>query len=303
MPTANWEDVMEKAEPLGSGISLLVPLHLNNQEERARNWNWLKAYWKANLPGAEIVIGSDEEAQTTKVPFSKSVAVNNAASVASGDVFVIIDADVYISIETILRAAKEIRLARKRGYRLWLMPYRRMYRLTAKASSKVLKSDPKSPFEYSCPPPDGSFTNTVLHQGIHVTKIGHWYGAMIQIMPKEAFELVGGWDPRFKGWGGEDHAAMVAMDTLYSPHKTLPDQVLHLWHPVHVPEKFDDAGGKQRRWENQTKSNDILSGRYYWSNGHPRRMRKLVDEFKDENHRHREHHRHHHKHRHPPCSF
>src|SRR5277367_444464 len=78
----------------GHGISILVPVHIT-EPERAKNWQWLKAYWQSSLPGAEIVIGDDSEVD--KVPFSKSAAVNNAASRARGNVFVIVDADVYIS--------------------------------------------------------------------------------------------------------------------------------------------------------------------------------------------------------------
>ena len=63
---------------------------------------------------------------------------------------------------------------------------------------------------------------------------------MIQIMPSEAFWEVGGWDERFRGWGGEDHAAMRATDTLYWRHKTMPVQVLHLWHPMISPDGTSD---------------------------------------------------------------
>jgi len=39
-------------------------------------------------------------------------------------------------------------------------------------------------------------------------------------------------DCRFRGWGGEDHSAMRALDTLDWRHTTHPTQVLHLWHPM-----------------------------------------------------------------------
>lgn len=291
---------MEKDEEIGCGISLLVPVYIGqHHDRRAQNWNWLKKYWEHHLPGAEIVIGADKEAAKHNLPFSKSVAVNDAACRANGDVFVIIDADAYPSPETILRAAREIRLARILGYKLWLIPYRRLFRLTEKAATRVLKSDPKDPHRFSSPPPDKDFVSTASFPGASAARKAHWYGAMLQIMPREAFELVGGWDPRFRGWGGEDYAAMAAMDTLYSPHKTLPDQILHLWHPVTGFEKAEDAAGKRRYWENQTGTNSILSSRYYQANRHPRRMRELLDEFKDEVKCHRHKHHRHHKHHHP----
>jgi hypothetical protein len=76
---------------------------------------------------------------------------------------------------------------------------------------------------------------------------------------------------------------MVTMDTLYSPHKTLPSQVLHLWHPNIIPEGSDNNKGKLRMWNNQVapSANDTLSGRYYWSQYNPKKMRGLVSEWKN----------------------
>jgi hypothetical protein len=160
------------------------------------------------------------------------------------------------------------------------MPYRRLFRLTDEVSGKILASDPKHPFKIPSPPRDGDFISTATFPGTLASKTGHWYGAMIQVVPREAFEMVGGWDPRFRGWGGEDYAAMVATDALYYPHKTLSDQVLHLWHPAIGFKNTDEAAGKRRFWENQTSTNSILSDRYYHSRGNAKRMRKLLDGIK-----------------------
>ena len=262
----------------GYGISILVPLCLSDGGPRARNWAWLQEYWRENLPGAEIVVGEDADVKKG-LAFSKSVAVNNAVSKALGDIFVVVDADGYISVESVLLCAKEIRTERKRGYRVWFVPYRKFFRLTEEATKRVLESDPKNPHKFSTPPSDDEILNKGFYKDSPEASIGHWYGALIQIMSREAFEEVGGWDSRFRGWGGEDHAAMRAMDTLYGPHKTLPSPVLHLWHPI---QSSTIGSAKNRVWNNQTSGsiNDALSGRYYWSQGNIRRMRSLVDEFR-----------------------
>jgi hypothetical protein len=104
---------------------------------------------------------------------------------------------------------------------------------------------------------------------------------MAQILPRTAYNIVGGWDERFRGWGGEDHAAMRATDTLYWHHKSLPDQVLHLWHPQIGPQGTAPwIHWKERMWEGQADPavNDRLSWRYYHAMGNKKRMRKLVDE-------------------------
>jgi glycosyltransferase involved in cell wall biosynthesis len=224
-------------------------------------------------------IGEDPLAlHDESVPFSKSVAVNDAARKAKGDVFVIVDADGYVSADAVLLCAKQIRRARAQKHRLWYVPYRQFYRLTEDATARVIESDPKKPYVYATPPHDQCILDTSGSQH------GHWYGAMIQIMSREAFDAVGGWDPRFRGWGGEDHAAMRAMDTLYWRHKTMPIQVLHLWHPMFSPEGTSAwVDWRYRMWRGQTKAgaNDDLSGRYYGANGDPVRMRKLVNEWRE----------------------
>lgn len=257
----------------GHGISILIPFRCPAKDTaRLRNVNWLKQYWTAQLPGAEIIIGEDTNID---VPFSKSVAVNDAASKATGDVFVIVDADGFLSAESVLHCAKEIRSARKNQKKLWFIPYRQFYRLTEEASKYLLESDPARPYQFSTP------LSSIYILNDTDPKVGHWYGAMIQIMPREAFENVGGWDERFRGWGGEDHAAMRAMDTLYCLHKTLPGQVLHVWHPQIGPQgQAALVNWKNRMWEGQSETgvNNKLSHRYYAAQNRPEMMRKLVDE-------------------------
>jgi len=154
--------------------------------------------------------------------------------------------------------------------------------LRKEAAARLLKSNPAKPYRFPTPP---KFSDIQNDSG---SRYGHWWGAGIQICPREAFEKVGGWDERFRGWGGEDHSAMQAMDTLYWRHKTLPGQHLHVWHPMlsdSAEGSEDDSGwvGWQYRvWKNQKTSgaNDKLSTRYYGANGKAIRMRKLVNEWK-----------------------
>ena len=276
----------------GHGISILIPFRCpDTTNPRIKNVEWLKRYWKAQLPGAEIVMGDCPDLSR---PFSKSVAVNDAAGKAKGDIFVIVDADGYVSAESVLHCANEIRAAEKKGKALWFVPYRLFYRMTEAASKKLLASDPAKPFKFGQP----------LEQehilGDTDPAYGHWYGAMIQICSRKAFELVGGWDERFVGWGGEDSAAMRAMDTLYGLHKTLPGQVLHVWHPQIGPSGVKEVvHWKERMWEGQSdpNANDHLNAEYYGAWMRPARMRKLLEGARDES-RHEHHHKHHHHHHH-----
>src|SRR5271167_1900757 len=117
----------------GNGISIIIPFRCTDPTNpRVRNVEWMKRYWAKQLPGAEIIMGEDPH---TDFPFSKSVAVNDAASRASGDVFVIVDADGYIGADAVMHCVKEIRSARRKGKKLWFVPYRQFYRLTEEASN------------------------------------------------------------------------------------------------------------------------------------------------------------------------
>jgi len=264
-----------RREKKGEGVSIIIPFRPSEKaKERLRNVLWLKQYWEVQLPGVEVILGDDPE---THRAFSKSVAINDAVSRSTGDVLVIVDADGFIAIDHVMHCVNEIRHARERDRRLWFVPYRQFYRLNEEASERLLASSPANPYPLG-EPPDLSLTINDTNP-----RTGHHYGAMIHIVPREAFELVGGWDESFRGWGGEDHAAMRAMDTLYWPHKTLPTSVLHVWHPMIGSDGVKrQVSWKDRRWEGQDDPtiNNKLSYRYYYCMNKPEMMRKLVDEWK-----------------------
>lgn len=248
-------------------ISLLVPFKTDNAW-REDVWKWLRKYWKNQIPGVEIVIGRDTSGHPV---FSKTNAVNDAASRATGDVFVILDADCYIPGDVILHCAERIRTARENQIPLWFVPYRTLYRLTKEATIKVLESNPKWPKVFPEPPPHKDIESTIG------TGFGHKFGALIMILPKEAFELVNGMDPRFRGWGGEDVSFLRAMDTLFAAHKNTGNDVLHLWH-TKVGESW-----KERMWEGQSgpRANERLASKYNHATGNKENMRKIINHGDD----------------------
>ena len=253
-----WHD---KRHPAKTKISLLVPFRTDNAE-RERNWSWLKAYWETQLPDAEIIIGTDDN-----VPFCKTSAVNDAFSRSSGDIIVILDADCYIDAESVTECARRIREARKTGKKLWFIPYRRFYRLTERASEFLLNSEPDEPYLFADPPPLDDLEST---SGV---SFGHWYGALIQIMPREAFVAVGGMDTRFRGWGSEDISFMHAVDTLFARHKTYNGPAYHVCHPT-----IQGRWKGTRQWAGQQKQemNDWLSWQYDQAAGDYEEMKRVV---------------------------
>ncbi len=258
-------------------ISLLVPLG-GDDPSRERNWNWLRRMWEAELPHCEIVIGRDK-ASTRRIhrprprPFSKAVALNNAFAKSHGDVIVLLDSDALLSAGVIQHCADRLRTQRKAGVRGWFVPYSALYRLTRQATELVLASDPRDPYQFPTPPPPQDVDNKDGSGPLNV------FGAMCQIMPREAFITVGGLDPRFRGWGAEDASLVHALDTLWGPHATTPNDILHLWHPAFIAAP-QGPSWTIKMWNHQTQPgmNDALGAQYAKAAGKPDEMRKLVDE-------------------------
>lgn len=261
-------DVEPRESGLPPRISLLVPFSHSSRQEggehRARTWKWLAQFWRAHLPMAEIVMGYDEG-----WVFSKSRAINRAAERACGEVFVILDADAFIDPQVIIDCARNISAALAKGKRLWYVPYRRLYRLNESFTVDLIESDPEDAYMMQSPPPDDA-----IEPGTHVTvNTGYRFGAMVQIMPAEAFFNCGGMDPRFQGWGGEDAAFLRAVDTLYSAHEVTNNDVCHLWH------LRPGKDWRTRRWVGQlVQQNARLAQRYSLATGEHTFMAGLVNE-------------------------
>ena len=255
-------------------ISIIVPFQ-SKEPSRRKNWRWLKRYWKAHLPEAEVIIGKDRKSQRRlwrrhPRPYSKTTAVNKAFRKAHGDIIVILDADCYIWWEVLNRCATQLREARKRGERIWFVPYRKLIRLNKAKTDELLGTNPRGPFQ---------FTTSLSRDEIEWSEYnGHQFGAMIQIMPREAFELLGGMDERFNGWGGEDVAFLNALDTLWGKHRNTPNPVFHLWHS----KLSVGTGGNypNRAWERQERPivNEALNRQYARAKGRPRLMQQLMRE-------------------------
>ena len=257
-------------------ISLLVPIG-GDDPVRAKNWRWLRRYWEDQLPGVEIVIGRDKLNERRRwrrkpLPFSKAVAVNHAFARSHGDIVVILDTDAYLPGEVIAHCAERLRHQRQAGVRSWFVPYDHLYRLTRRASSQVLLSDPRHPLRFPSPPPPGDIDGKDGSGPINI------FGAMCQVMPREAFTCVGGMDPRFRCWGAEDSAFALALDTLWGPRHNTPNDILHVWHPALIAGSGPSWTVKMWAGQDRPGANNDLGNRYHRAAGHPAYMRALVDQ-------------------------
>lgn len=189
-------------------VSILVP-YAPAGPVRERSWRWLEQRWRATLPDAEVILGTPDDAPDPG-RFCRAVAINRAAAKASGDVFVIADADTAFLAEGVYEA---VFLASRR----WILPYRYV-RLSEAASDAWLTSEPTA-----SPPAD-------WESGVEEEWPANVSGLVV--VSRAAFELVGGFDERFTGWGCEDEAFACSLAGLYAAPLRLAGHVAwHLWHP------------------------------------------------------------------------
>jgi len=257
-----WKTILDKHKLRRPKISLLIPFH-GRDKYRRKILRWVIKYMRNALPDCEIIIG-----RAAGNPFCKTRAMNRAARRANGKVLVILDADAYIDADVIDRCADRIIEEQKEGNRLWFVPYRKLYRLTEAATLKVLGSAPKFPYKFPTPPDACDVESTTK------ASYGHRYGAMIMMFPREAYNILGGFDERFVGWGGEDVALLRSLDTLYAKHKSTRNQILHLWHPRL------GASYREMKWAGQgwANANDRLAMKYHRATRMPAMMRLLGEE-------------------------
>lgn len=194
-------------------VSVIVPYRPDGGY-RDQAWEWIRQRWAAMFPDYEVVVGSDDGGANPG-EFNHGLAVNRAAERASGDVLLIADADVAPDpwlLEAVARvAAGDVR---------WALPSR--YRkLTREATDTAL----------------GWSADADLCK-LDVEWDGSVSVASIQVVPREGFDLVGGFDSRFDGWGADDVCFAIAMHTLWGAVTRVAGAVHHLWHPAPIAETY-----------------------------------------------------------------
>lgn len=191
------ENVMAK-------ISLIIP-YQPDHGRRDFVWSFVYERYQRLMPEVELCIAGDD----SKL-FSKAKAVNRAAKQATGDIFVIADAEVVFHPGLLDRILSEIHR------HPWIIPYTEVYRLTQEASDRLIEEG--LPEEIVVEETDIQSKQWVL-------------GGYMNAMPRSVFEKVGGMDERFEGYGYEDVAFAWSLDTLCGKHYRMEETIYHLWHP------------------------------------------------------------------------
>jgi hypothetical protein len=240
----------------GVKLSFLIPFR-DADGTRTRAKDWIVARWQHFYPDAEFVIESDDGVD----PFNKSMAVNNAAKQATGDMFAILDADTWVDLEWMERAVIAVS---KDG---WTRPARHM-RLQRGISDRLLALPPHSKLPTFATRDSESYGPTVGFLWVISAK-AWWDMAWHDERGRR------GMDERIRGWGGEDSAFTMAARAIVGPHRKLGGMVISLWHAR-------PRQGGQRIWMNQDRTteqdkNQLLL-RYRGSAHRASRMREVLQQ-------------------------
>lgn len=139
----------------------------------------------------------------------------------------------------------------QRGEVPWVVPHRPVRRLNRPATLRFKEGERE--FDQRTDQARGT------HRGIA--------GGGLFVITRKGWEAIDGFDPRFKGWGGEDSSMSRAADTLVGRHLRMDGTLWHLWHP---PQK------RTHRTQGSPASRRLVSA-YIRAKGRPALMRSLID--------------------------
>jgi hypothetical protein len=237
----------------GATVSVLVAFR-DTEGQRGEQWAFVRERLEREYPEAEIVVASDDGQE----PFHKTLALNRAAREATGDVFVVYDADTIVGIEGLHKSVDAVALHPDR----WAQPYRTKIKLLEGPTREILDAGE-------------SWDGTVDYRGRMENRTTFWAAPPL-VVHRQAWETVGGQEERVVGWGQEDLIFATALNVLVG--RPLPKQRLgdafHLWHP-----RIGVSGNDL--WVGQTQeqhvANIALWGRYRAARSQDE-MRALISE-------------------------
>lgn len=226
------------------GVAVIVPI-AGHDAHRSANWQWLEARYRALFPAWQICTGGADPRR-----WDKRRAIDAAIRGCTADILVIADADCVLAPEALLEAVRLL----ESGEASWVVPHTLVHRLTERATASW-RHDLDRPVVV-----DGDLAR-VPYRG--------FAGGGVLVVRRSDYVASGGIPPGFVGWGGEDEALAIVLDTLLGPHTRLPFDLVHLWHPP-------QAGGPGTSRSDDTRRNRALWRAYARLAGDVERLWAMV---------------------------
>jgi hypothetical protein len=189
-------------------VRIVVP-RLADGGHRDRLWEYCRDYWGEQLPDAELVEGHHEG----EGPFNRSAAINRATE-GEWDVAIILDSDTILDAGQVLAG---IELAEQTGS--LVLPYEKRNMLSRAGTYKIL----------------GGYVGSWERM---VSSRERDRVSCCVIVPRALWDVVGGFDERFEGWGGEDEAFYAACKALGGVER-MPGANWHLYHAASPHHRHD----------------------------------------------------------------
>lgn len=185
-------------------VVILVPRR-NDNGHRDRLWAFCRAWWEEHHEPMPIYEGHHNIG-----PFNRSAAVNLAAEAAGDwDVALIIDSDTISESASVQQA-----IARAHETGGLVVAHDRRHMMSEAGTQRILKGD-RSSWKRS-----GMIRKTYRDSVSCAVAIA-----------RSTWDSIGGFDDRFVGWGFEDTAFHIAVETITGlPIEVIHGECYHLWH-------------------------------------------------------------------------
>lgn len=193
-----------------------------NDFYRKKNLAISRKRWEEKIPEVELIISTNNDEQ-----FWKTKVINDAVKQATGDYFILADADIVFGSTLIDRIAA---IATKHP---WIIPWDTCYELSYQFSTQFYADDtfvlPKALTLGDLQPTTINYMNVKYLSNQYKNQYAV-DGAYMNVISREAFAEIGGMDERFIGWGYEDLAMDAALKTLVGYPYRMDEPIFHLYH-------------------------------------------------------------------------
>ena len=252
-----WGSSRPRVEVRGSnqGVSILVPFR-DSDGTRSQPWSFVRERLERLYPEAELIVASDDGED----PFHKTLALNRAAAAAKGEILILYDADMLVSIDVLKEVVEVVRA----NPMAWGQPYNQKIKLNEAGTQAIYDAGADW---------DGTLRWRDFGKPESQTT---FKAAPPLVVSRQAWEIVGGMDERFsRGWGQEDVAFARALEVLCGrPLRQPSAEAFHLFH-----NRIGVSGNDL--WPGQTaedKRYHIWLQAQYQRARTPDQMRKLLEE-------------------------